>query len=376
MAPLLVTLAFAYLPPGDRPHQPPDARTAELVRLARDRNRAAIASIRTLSCRFSHEVVRESHLGAAASVRHMVSGQYWWDGATVRVRTTFPERPRISGQTTDELIRGDKHWVLTAHPGRQGPQASLSVHQFDSMTRHFLGDVEEYCLFVHWGPKLVSYLSFGQLLAMPHEISQAGWVTEDGRDLLHVELAHRNGRLGFWFDPESNYLLRKTAMIPAAATYIRHEHHVTDFAREADGTAVPVRIEHRLFERGQLKAAVCTVLSDVRINKPLAPDDLRLPNIAGMTCLDWGRVSEYPVDADGNPAGPETPGRMEGNVFISGLDRPRPAEPDPLPAEEGLPDLGLPPRGEEWPVGVALLGSFLVIVVAASYAGRRPRRTT
>jgi hypothetical protein len=303
----------------------------------------------------------------------MESGQYWRDNSTIHVRTTFPGRPQFASQN-DNLIRGDKLWALTTYLGRKEHQASLSAHPFDSTTRYFLGDVEEYCLFYHWGPKPVRFLSFDQLLAAPHEIVRAGWVTESGRDLLHVELAHRSGRLGFWFDPGSNYLLRKTTMIPAAARYIRHEHQVTEFARVADGAALPVRIEHRLFERGQLTAAVCTVLSDVRINQPLAPDDLRLPNIAGMTCLDWGRVSEYPVDADGNPAGPETPGRMEGNTFISGRDQPEPVHSQPV--EETIPGPGPPSRGQEWPVGVALLGVFLVIVVVASYAGKRTRRTT
>lgn len=372
MAPLLVTLAFASLPPGDRPHPPPDPRTAELVRLARDRNRAAIASIRTLSCRFTQEVVGElpPEVAAAAAVGWLVSGQFWRDGPTVRLRLvpkTYPPPLGIADPTTeDRLIRGGRTWVLKTRPDLQPPWSDLSVYPSESVSD---GQVWRYCLFTHRGrPDAGSWksdgLTFDELLAGPYEVARAGRVTEDGRDSIHVELANPDERLGFWFDPEFNYLLWKTTTIPTGNGGHRTERQVTEFVRSVDGAVLPVRIEQRRFERGRLTAAVCTVLSDVRINKPLSPDDLRLPNIAGMPCADFIRKSRYPVDADGNPAGPEMPS----------LNGPNPGHSQP--AVGGLPDVGPPPRGQEWPVGVALLGAFLVIVVVASYAGRRARRLT
>jgi hypothetical protein len=380
MVPLLVTLAFASLPPGVRPHHPPDPQTAELVRLVRDRNRAAIASIRTLSCQFSEQSIDWPSPGTAAAASPLLEiGRYWRDGSTVRLRQTsriFPPPAGESTTVTDQLIRGGKCWILSTYPGVQGPRATLSAYPSESAS---VRGVWRYCLFAHFGPKDTSFrkygdLTFDEMLAGPYEVVRAGRVTEEGRDCVHVELASIQGRHGFWFAPEFNYLVWKTATTAKAGGW-RSEQRVIEFVRSEDGACLPVQIQVLHYSRGKLSAAARRALSDVRINKPLAPGDLRLPNIAGMTCTDYVRVSEYPVDADGNPAGPETPGRKEGNAVTFGLERPTYPDP-PQSAEESLPDLGPPPRGREWPVGVALLGAFLVIVVVASYAGRRPRRTT
>src|SRR5687768_12158901 len=97
LAPVLVTLLFVQLPPGYRPHPSLDPHSAELVRVAREGNREALRSIRTLSCRLEREVVSESTPGAAANVEHLAwSIEYWRDGQDFRIRSIRGRNEQIT----------------------------------------------------------------------------------------------------------------------------------------------------------------------------------------------------------------------------------------------------------------------------------------
>src|SRR5262249_1702940 len=160
-------------------------------------------------------------------------------------------------------------------------------------------------------------------LSHPHEVVRAERVTEDGRKFIRIELAEPGGRLEFWFDTEAGYLVRKSKIVPAGTRAMRYQSEVKEFLRLNDGTSFPVVIELRGFEQGELAWTARRTLTDVRLNESISPNDLRLPNITGTLCTDYVRLSQYPVDADGNPAGPESPGRMEDNSFVLNRIQPR-----------------------------------------------------
>lgn len=360
---LLLTL---LLSPGPQGTAPPV--TAILVRQAREGNRAGIAAVRTLSCRFTHEVVAEAAPGLAVRLRALPSGRYWRDGPVVRARVSFPAGgAHPPGSITDVRIQGERCLSLQTREGN-GPLAGR--HLSVGRQGWFDGDVWYSCLFTYgYGPpQALESLTLDQLLARPHKVFRAGWVDDDGRRLLHLEVAHPAARLGLWLDPGINYLARKAT----AAVWdkdLRREYRVLETARSADGAVLPVRVGERLYEGGQLRYEIRMSLSDVALNQPLAPDALRIPGLAGQTCTDQVRNSMYVVDADGLPAGPETPLQRVPGPGMAGVAV-FPTVPPPPPA-------GATPRVDEpsllrsrW---VTVGAAVLVTAGAVYYARRRPR---
>jgi len=309
VVPVLFSLFAFSLPPGLRPWPPPDPRTAALVKQARDGNRAAIAAIRTLECRFSHEVISEARPAADTPGNWLPCGQFWRDGSAARTAAFWQAPPReftTFNGTEFATIRGNRYLAISYHHrGKGPPEMGLWTCEQDYF---HIGNVWNFCLFTHyysWSKKL-EYLTLDEILKRPHEIWQAGWDTDDGRKLLRVELALPTARLGFWLDPSLNFLIRK-AVFTMWETGFRREYHVRDVARSADGAVLPVRVDQFVFERGQLQHSIKMTLSGVTINQPLPHNILRIPQITGWPCTDWDRRVTYVADADGDPAGPEQP---------------------------------------------------------------------
>ncbi len=299
----------------------------ELAQQMADGNRAAVAAVRSLSCRFSHEVVSESQPGQAGSKwLHLVSGQYWRSPDRIRVRT-----PRPPDEVHDLVLRNGKIWVLSTYTGTKG---TISLLMVDSEPHLFVtsGDVWEYALFHHWGggatPRKFDY---ADILAKASRVHAAGRVNENGRELIHVRLAANGDEYEFWFDPAVNYLIRKFSHTPTSAPSLKTDSRVdevTQFVEPVRGVFFPSVIEHKPTRNGQLDAVIRTNLSDVKINQDIPSATLRLPNIAGMTCSDLMRKTDYTVDADGNRTGPESPTKVTPGMPGAVLDGP-PPEPRP-----------------------------------------------
>ena len=286
-----------------------------------DGNRAAIAAVRSLACRSSHEVVSESRPGQAAKWLYLVSSQYWRSPDRFRVRTP---RPTPRDFVRDRLIRDGKCWVLNSYSTSGGTHALLSVEP-DLFTPD--GDVWEHALFHHWGGLAVRKFSYADLLAKASRVHAADRVTDSGRELIHVRLAAHGDEYEFWFDPAVNYLIRKHSHIATSDPSARNNARVFEvirFVEPARGVFFPAVVEHKPTVNGQLDAVIRTTLSDVQVNHDI-PAALRLPNIAGMTCYDYSRNTDYTVDADGNRTGPELPTKVtSGGVLRAVPDGPPP----------------------------------------------------
>jgi hypothetical protein len=271
----------------------------QLIATARDGNRAAIASIATMECRYERRPWANTTPEQAAKHYALFSpGSFWRSGEVWRLL-----RPMGDGTTMDCVVR-DGRGLFLRQGGPLGSRRQL-VNETMGSVDGVGGLMWQWLSFSHWGPVPICYYPFHEILEHPHTIRRAERLSPEND--IHIELTHGNGRLEFWFDPKVNYLIRKRVMVPAADKKYRWEDEVVDFAEPAPAVFVPIALEHRCFVDGALQAVLRTILSDVKVNQPLAQDALRIPKIAGLECVDFNRNVKFKVDADGNAIGPESP---------------------------------------------------------------------
>lgn len=274
----------------------------QLVARARDGNRAAILSIRSMECRYERVPWAGTTLEQAN--KHFAlyrPGEFWSSGDSYRL-----VKPHYDGVTDEYVVRDGMGFFLRSGASLRNPILSFqSLRPVDGVG----GEIWEWLLFSHWAQTLVSFHPFHEILARPHSIHKAELLPAPANE-IYVKLAHANGQLEFWFDPRVNYLIRKSVMVPAAGTAVRWENAVVEFAEPAPSVFVPTIIEHRNLVDGSLKAVLRTILSEVKLNQPMGKNALRLPGIDGMECIDNDRDVKFKVDADGNRIGPESPVRI------------------------------------------------------------------
>ncbi len=115
-----------------------------------------------------------------------------------------------------------------------------------------------------------------------------------------------------WLDPQANYLACRRVIIEkqpgAGSGGERTEHRVKKFAEVSPGVFFPELIEMRVLAgSGEKPRSVrITRVTDVRVNVPLPADTFDFHFPPGILVSDLIRGKEYPVDPDGNPAGPMT----------------------------------------------------------------------
>jgi hypothetical protein len=164
-------------------------------------------------------------------------------------------------------------------------------------------------------------------------------------------------------------------MVPAADTNVRWENEVVEFAEPAPAVFVPIVVEHRCSVKGALQAVLRTILSEVKVNKPLDKNALRLPGIEGLECVDFIRDVKFKVDADGNRISPEIPykvPRVTSN--IRGGATP-PVDPSSLLKLPQDPSPFIKPSRPPTPLWVwILIVSIVVLVTALILAVLRRRK--
>jgi hypothetical protein len=278
-------------------------------------------------------------------------GRYWRTGETIRVsRTVQP------GLTHETLVRDGRIWTLSTYEGNSSKRY-LGVGKFQILDR---GDVWDDCLFTHWGgAKTWGTFLFADMLDMGARIGSAEQVTEGGRSLVHVKLIGLEAVREFWFDPQVNYLVRKSTYIPDTDKSLVRETEVIRFSEATPGIFFPTEIEQRGRNKDRPFAVVRTTISDLTVNRSLSKSDMRLPNIAGLITYDSDRQTDYKVDADGNRAGPETPTKVKRGLTTSASETAsRP----------------IPPSKPPWPLWLwILIVSICCLLVAAGLRYRRRR---
>jgi hypothetical protein len=326
-----------------------------LLTMAQDGNRAAIQSITSMECRFERQPWANTTFEQAGKEFSLSPGRFWRSGSTYRLF-----KPMGDGTTADYVVRnGVGLFLRKGGPLPRPMLTSEPPRPVDGVG----GEMWEYLLFSHWGWNAPSFYPFSDLLQHPHVIHSAERLPAPASD-IHIELSHSGGRLEFWFDPKVNYLIRKSIMIPAAGMY-RWENEVVEFTEPAPAVYVPTTIEHRCSVKGQLRAVVRTIVSELKVNQPLAENALRLPGIAGMNCIDLTRDVQFRVDADGRRNGPES--RVK-------VTRVAPNTPAPLPTGPlslSDPEPSRPPT--PWWLWL-LIASALLLMVAVVLAVLRRRK--
>ncbi len=272
---------------------------AVLLATARDGNRSAIRSIQTMECKYERIPWDGTTLEQAKKYYFVNSGFFWQSGEAYRCID-----PIDDGTTREYLVREGRILVIRKGGPLARPILSIGTRrQSDGIG----GEIWQYLLFSHWGwlpPPQASFYPFYDIVQRPHTIHTIKRLDDKQ---IYVELSHAGGRLAFWLDPKVNYLIRKCTVVVASSrdTY-RHEHKVVAFAEPAPGVFVPTTIEHQGFVNGKLQATVRTLLTNIKVNHRLADAALRIPDVAGMECIDLDRDVKYKVDVDGNRVGPET----------------------------------------------------------------------
>ncbi len=292
----------------------------QLLATARDGNRAAIQSIISMECCYENKPWANFSLEQANEYFHVFSpGRFWQSGDTYRLF-----KPMGDGTTLDCVVRNRQGHCL--RKGGPLPRPILTF-ETDRPVDGVGGDMWHWLLFSHWGRNPLGLYPLDEILQHPYVLHKAERLPPPAND-IHIELSHSNGRSEFWFDPKVNYLVRKRVVIPQDPSRLV-EGEVIEFAEPAPAVFLPVIVEHRYSINGKLQAVMRTILSDVKVNQPLAQDALRIPGIAGMDCIDLNRDMKYKVDADGNAVGPESPvkvarisppARMGGGPFIPPYD--------------------------------------------------------
>ena len=271
--------------------------TEQLLATARDGNRAAIQSIASMECRYERQPWANTSLEQANKCFALFSpGRFWRSGDVYRLL-----KPMGDGTTLDDVVRNGKGLYL-----RKGGPLNRPILVYESLrpVDGIGGDMWQWLIFSHWGWDPPSFYPLQDIIEHTHVIRKAERLPTPAND-IHIELTHSGGRLEFWLDPKVNYLIRKRVVAPAADSTYRWEDEVVEFAEPSPTVFVPVVIEHRFTIKGTLQAIVRTILSEVKVNQPLAESALRIPGIAGMECFDMNRDVKYNVDADGTATGPE-----------------------------------------------------------------------
>lgn len=274
----------------------------QLVAAARDRNRAAIESIRTMECRFERVLWDNTAAEHANKDFQMWMGRYWRQGDAFRVFYNVGD-----GSSKNYVVRDGVLMGLRTFPAPYSP----ILHRTNTAPIDGVGGfVWEWLLFSHWGwlspPDLGNY-PLWDILDHPHRIRAAERLPMPGNE-IRLELTNPGARLELWLDPKVNYLVRKTITFPAAneksGKNIKWEHEVIEFNEAAKGVFIPIVIQHRCYHHDQLHSVVRTRITDLKVNHNMPATALRIPGIAGMECSDMTRDVKYKVDADGRQVGP------------------------------------------------------------------------
>ncbi len=323
-----------------------------LLRLARDGNNAALGAISSLSLRFERDWVQTPPPEDAQSYFSISSGQYWYTPETFRLQE------RDNNHERDSIVRGGKGLTWGRRPNLMGP--TLGRNAVDRAAGQAIW---EYLVFRHQGREYPRARPFDELLSQPHTLNvvrlvPAGRGVKPGEIL--VDSSHEWCRLELRFDPTVNYLVRHRVVTPVQAKHVRWEDEVLIFTEPTPGVFIPTTIEHRCSVNGEIRAIVRTTLTDVRVNIPLGADTFRIPNIAGIECVDFIRRVKYTVDADGKQSGPDTPASIHAPIVTL--------------TDSKIPDGPRVPSRPPTPWWWYVLGGSVVLLIAAWVIARRRGR--
>ena len=125
-------------------------------------------------------------------------------------------------------------------------------------------------------------VGFGDLLkSLPHKIINTTSVTEQGRELVKVEVEFEPNSLNtYWFDIGYNYLVKRVKLDYISPFTKNRENYVREvqkFYNAGNGVYFPelITVTHADPE-GKVFSTTTVTITDIRVNKPIPPSDLTL----------------------------------------------------------------------------------------------------
>ena len=345
MTPAVWALVLAVFNAHAAPAQEPNAVLEEV----RDRHRAALESIRTVTYSYQWQTLKSepfrhkiafSHpigLGGGKSGVEVPVGEpdqtrYWQSPDVRRSRSLWSD-----GSTVDEVLRFGRVLRVRA-PKPTDPDSRMEITlETQNVARLWDSGI----LFEHLDQDY-HYTRFHDLLQQPHQLRRVERlpVTPDGKagDIC-VELEHDVGVYEFWVSPRHNYLIRKRIEYPAifsqhvnndpADPFRYHSEEEVEFVEPNPGQFYPARIDFRSFEGRELRNHSRRTLSDVQLNRPIPAEAFRIPGIDGGWCEDLSAKAGFHVNADGYRIGKPQPNP----VAADGVQPPRPTRTPPVSEE-------------------------------------------
>jgi len=180
----------------------------QLLATARDGNRAAIQSITTMECRYERIPWAGTTLDQAKKCFFfpVSPGRFWRSGEVYRLM-----EPNDDGTSREYVVRNGRIQVLRKK-GRPVPWSTLSLNT-PGPVDGVGGEIWQYLLFSHWwGKENPGFYPFWDIIQQPYTLHTVERLPS--RE-IHVDLSHAGGRWEFWFDPEVNYLVHRSVVIPA-----------------------------------------------------------------------------------------------------------------------------------------------------------------
>ncbi len=323
----VLTLLLAVFRPSTASAQ----ETSAVLEEARDRHRAALEAIRTLTYSYESQTLksepfRSKSRSSGPADRGISSsetgpGQYWQSPDARRNRALWSD-----GATVDEVLRFGR-LLRTKTPkaidaNGPEPRMEITLETRSNLERgwHFG------MLFEHWN-RDYGFVPFHGLLQQPHQLRRVERLppTPDGKaGDIRVELEHDAGVYEFWFSPSHNYLIRKRVEYPIDLNSVaepndphrlRLEQEVVEFVEPNPGQFFPARIDYRSFEGSVLRHHSRTILSTVQLNRPVPAEAFRIPGISGGWCADENLKAGFRVDADGYRVGKFQPTLIAADVI-------------------------------------------------------------
>jgi hypothetical protein len=275
----------------------------DLLSIVRAQHRAARESIRT----FSADVTSEMTFPKKEVSRR---GKYWRWFNTVRVQEYHSGTETIEDALlkNGEIRRVGRHRIAKDQYDRYGAGRDSSAAPLG------ICDVWRSMLMEFFGPSGARY-DYDRFLDLANSPPRVEREMMDGHECIRVSMqcdtdTGDEWSLTFWHDVSCNYLIRKEAVIFGNKYKdLPCEYEVLEFWEAAPGVVVPLRARLRGYDHGKLQVEEMTILSNVRVNEPLAKNVFLLPPVpAGTVVHDRIEGTNYPIDANWNRIGPTTLG--------------------------------------------------------------------
>jgi hypothetical protein len=217
----------------------------EILNLISGRHRAAIESIRCVSCTVTIE--------EGADALHLsVQGQYWRSGDWIRIhekhaKDNYLEDVLAKGATATSLVtNATASGSISGHSAFRLAAAELTarVNVWDSMLLDFEGNG-------------FARVNIEEFLSLPSTRWHAERVREQGKELLYVNRTFDDPPLGethleLWFDPEVNYLVRKQVRSCTKGSHSsRGVSEIEDFLEVSPGLYFPVKRRTKGYRDGK-----------------------------------------------------------------------------------------------------------------------------